>query len=292
MIDLHSHILPALDDGAPDLSVSLAMAEAFVDGGVNIVACTPHILPGLYHNTGPGIRAAVAELQAEIDRSGIPLRLTTGADVHIAPGLASALRSGQALTLADSRYVLIEPPHHVMPARFEETLFDLMVAGFVPILTHPERLSWIKGHYPLMQRLTDHGVWMQITAGSLTGKFGKSALYWAERMLDEGLVQILASDAHDVTRRGPNLAEGAEAALRRVGEAEAWELVVGRPQAILSNAAREDVSRPQPRDGRSSPIGTVGLGLRTGVGDGNKSGSADMSGTYRGIGRRLRRIFQ
>ncbi len=123
MIDLHCHILPGLDDGAADLAVSLRMAEAFVADGVSIVACTPHILPGMYHNEGPAIRDAADLLQTAIDEAGLPLRLTTGADVHVAPNLLEGLRTGRVLSIADTRYVLIEPPHHVMPMRLEDTFF-------------------------------------------------------------------------------------------------------------------------------------------------------------------------
>lgn len=101
MFDLHSHLLPGIDDGAPDLETSLAMARAYVDQGVECVACTPHILPGLYHNTGPQIRQAVKELQTRLDDAAIPLRLTTGADNHIVPGFVAGLKSGHLLTLAD-----------------------------------------------------------------------------------------------------------------------------------------------------------------------------------------------
>ena len=144
MIDLHCHILPGLDDGATDLSVSIAMANAFVADGVTVVACTPHILPGLYHNSGPQIRQATAHLQHALEREGIPLRLVSGADNHIVPGFVAELRSGHLLSLADTRYVLVEPPHHVAPPRLEDLFFNLLVAGYVPILTHPERLTWIK----------------------------------------------------------------------------------------------------------------------------------------------------
>jgi protein-tyrosine phosphatase len=285
MIDLHSHLLPGLDDGAPDLRVALAMAEAFIDDGVEIVACTPHILPGLYHNTGPGIRAAVELLQFQIAEAGLPLKLTTGADVHLAPGLVQGLQSGTILSLADSRYLLLEPPHHVLPARFEESLFELLVAGYVPIITHPERLSWIKGNYQIMGRLVQHGVWMQITAGSLTGHFGRGALYWAERMLDEGLVHILASDAHDPSHRRPNLSAGAEAAAKRLGSDEAFELVQGRPRAIIDDLDPGAVSRPRGNDAGQSG-GTLS---RRGHDNGNQVG---LSGTVRSLGRRLRRIIQ
>ena len=235
MIDLHSHILPGIDDGAADLAVSLAMARAFVADGVTTVACTPHILPGLYHNNGPQIRHAVLELQAAIDREGIALRLVTGADIHITPNFVAGLRDGSLLSLADSRYVLVEPPHHVAPARLDDLFFSLLVAGYVPILTHPERLTWIKSQYATIVRLVQAGVWMQVTAGSLTGAFGRQPLYWAERMLQEGRVHILATDAHDCARRPPELTPGREQAERLVGATEAEHLVMTRPRGIIAN---------------------------------------------------------
>jgi protein-tyrosine phosphatase len=236
MIDLHSHILPGIDDGAADVAVSLAMARMFVADGVTDLACTPHILPGLYLNTGPQIRVAVQNLQAELDQAGIPLRLTTGADVHMVPDLVAGLRSGRLLSLADTRYVLVEPPHHVPPQKFEEFFFNVLVSGYVPILTHPERLTWVSSHYPAIERMARSGVWMQITAGSLTGSFGRSAQNLAERMLKDGCVHILATDAHDTMRRPPALSRGRDLAAKFVGAAEAEHLVVTRPRGILENA--------------------------------------------------------
>ena len=245
MIDLHCHILPGIDDGAAELSVSLEMARAFVADGVSVVACTPHILPGLYHNSGPQIRQATAQLQQIFDREGIPLRLVTGADNHIVPSFVADLRSGHLLSLADSRYVLVEPPHHVAPPRLEDLFFNILVAGYVPILTHPERLSWIKSHYQAIQRLVQAGVWIQLTAGSLAGLFGRNARYWAERMLDEGCVHILATDAHDVNRRPPNLSLGRELASKRVGSDEAEHMVLTRPLGILRNDPPSNLLRPE-----------------------------------------------
>jgi protein-tyrosine phosphatase len=244
MIDLHSHLLPGLDDGAPDLSVSLEMARAFVADGVHIVACTPHILPGMYHNTGPGIRAGVAALQAELDRQDIPLTLVTGSDAHVTPDMIAKLRSGEILSLADTRYLLVEPPHHVAPARLDDFFFSLLAAGYVPILTHPERLSWIATQYSLVETLFERGVWMQITAGSLTGMFGRQPKYWAERMLDEGRVHILATDAHEMKRRVPELSRGRDAAALRVGPDEAEHMVVTRPEGILANALPSSLPAP------------------------------------------------
>jgi protein-tyrosine phosphatase len=244
MIDLHSHILPGLDDGARDMDIAVQMARRWVADGVSVVACTPHILPGLYQNTGPAIRDAVASLQQTLDAESIALRLVTGADNHIVPDFVAGLASGHLLSLADSRYVLVEPPHHVAPARIEDLFFSILVAGYVPVLTHPERLSWLKSRYEMVQRLARNGVWMQLTAGSLTGAFGGNALYWSERMLDEGIVHILASDAHDVERRPPALALGWEAAAKRVGSVEAEHLVLTRPQGILANCQPSELPMP------------------------------------------------
>jgi protein-tyrosine phosphatase len=243
MIDLHSHILPAIDDGSPGLSTSLDMARAWAGEGVTTLACTPHILPGLFNNSGPDIRRRVAALQERLDEVGIPLKLVTGADNHVTPDFVAGLRRGQLLTLADSRYVLVEPPHHTAPPRLGDLLFGIMAAGFTPVLTHPERLTWIEGNYGLIKALAKRGVWMQITAGALTGSFGRRPKYWGERMLCEGLADIIATDAHNMDKRPPDLSQGYACAARLVGNAEAEQMVLGRPRAILEDRAPSNVSR-------------------------------------------------
>ena len=244
MIDLHCHILPGVDDGAPDLATAVNMAKAFAEDGVTIVACTPHILPGLYHNSGPQIRKAVVQLQQAVAESGIPLEFATGADNHVVPDFLAELRAGKLLSLADTRYVLVEPPHHLAPPRLEELFFSLISAQYVPILTHPERLTWISSGYEGLIRMNTLGTWFQVTAGSLSGDFGRNARYWAERLLDEGRVHLLATDAHDLEKRPPNLGRGRELAARRVGDVEARNLVCTRPRGVLQNVPPSDLPKP------------------------------------------------
>ena len=282
MIDLHCHILPGIDDGATDLSVSLDMARIFVEDGVSHVACTPHILPGVYHNSGPQIRQAVQQLQWALEDHGIPLRLVTGADNHVVPDFVGGLRGGHLLSLGDTRYVLVEPPHHVPPPRLEDLFFNIMAAGFVPILTHPERLSWIRLQYDAIERLAHAGVWMQITAGSLAGGFGKNARYWAERMLDEGRVHILATDAHDTRKRPPNLSVGRDLAAARVGASEAEHLVTTRPRGVLGNVAPSGLPAP-------AAVATSFVAEDGAADDGGSDGG--HSDGLRGLSRRLRRLF-
>lgn len=279
MIDLHIHILPGIDDGAADLSVALEMARMQVDQGVEIVACTPHILPGVYHNEGAQIRSAVDALQRVLDDAGLPLTLIPGADNHVIPNFVDELRNGRMLTLGDTRYVLVEPPHNVAPARLDELVFNILLANYVPIITHPERLKWVEEKYDLVQHMADRGVWMQVTSGSLSGRFGRRPKYWAERMISEGIVHILASDAHDIIKRPPDLAAGREAAARLVGAAEAEQMVAGRPRDIVLNrAAAESAPRAVER------FNEAGREDRDSVRTNRRAGGGDLLG-------RLRRFF-
>lgn len=235
MIDLHSHILPGIDDGAKTLEVSLAMARMAVADGIHTMACTPHIYPGMYMNDGPGIDHHRLNLQAKLDQAGIPLALVTGADVHLVPGLSAGLKTGQIPTLHRSRYFLLEPSHTVPPPRFEDTVFSLIVEGYVPVITHPERLTWIENHFATFERLIAQGAWMQVTAGALLGVFGARARYWGERFVGEGLTHILASDAHSAGRRSPEMSGAFRVAERLTDTREATKMVIHRPQAILHN---------------------------------------------------------
>ena len=252
MIDLHCHMLPGIDDGAGDLAVAVAMAQAAVADGIRVTACTPHIYPGLYENDAGGIRRALAALRTELARRGIPLALVQGADVHLVPEVLDGLRRGRIPTLNGTRYLLLEPPHHVAPPRFEDAVFALAAAGYVPVITHPERLSWIENHYEVFVRLARRGVWMQVTAGSVTGRFGRRPRYWAERLLDEGWVHILATDAHGVAKRPPLLAEAREAAALRVGAEEAEALVLQRPKGVIDNVDPAGL-KPVPGAGAALP---------------------------------------
>lgn len=235
MLDLHHHLLPGIDDGANDLAMALEMARMAVDDGIATVACTPHIYPGLYENDRAGIAAAIEKLQAELNQAGIPLHLVEGADVHLDLGLVEGIRGGRIPTLAGSRYLLLEPPHHVAPPNFEGVVFELMAAGLVPVITHPERLSWVEDHYEMFVRLSRRGTWMQVTAGALTGRFGRRVKYWSERFIDEGHCMILATDAHHPQRRPPLLAEAREAVAARLGAEEALHMVQTRPAGIVAD---------------------------------------------------------
>ena len=239
MFDLHSHILPGVDDGSASMEMSLEMARVAVSDGITHMACTPHITPGIYANDTRSIETGVTRLREALAVSDIALNVVVGADIHVSPDLVERLSQKTVPSLNGSRYFLFEPPHHVKPPHFERFARELMNHGFVPVLTHPERLSWIEDHYDAVCALGEAGIVIQLTAGAVTGGFGSRPKYWSERMLDEGRVGLIASDAHDPKRRPPILSRARDAIATRHGDEAACLLTVENGRRILAD---EDVA--------------------------------------------------
>jgi protein-tyrosine phosphatase len=228
-----------MDDGSPDMETSLSMARVAVDDGIVVMACTPHVMPGMFQPTPAAIERAFVTFQQNLREAGIPLDIVMGCEAHNRPDFLKALKAGNLPTINNSRYVLFDPPRMVTPPRLEELLSTILNEGYVPVLTSPERLKWIESHIAVVERLVEYGVWMQVSAASLTGHNGKQSLYWAEKLLDAGMVHILATDAHNLVSRPPILSEAYEAARKIVGPDEAINLVSIRPVNILDNEPAE-----------------------------------------------------
>ncbi len=242
-IDIHCHMLPGVDDGAADDDQACAMARVAVDEGTTTVVVTPHQLGQYAHNSGAMIRRATEQLQGTFDAQGIELRVIPGADVRIDDRLVDLLREGEVLTLgAHDRHVLLELPHELY-FPIEPLVDRLRSAGLVGILSHPERNRGILTRPEVVFPLVRAGCLIQVTAGSLTGHFGRSAQRLAERLIADGLVHFVASDAHAVHGRSPAL----RAAFDRVVEQTDWqtgvELFCRNPARV---AAGESVSADRP----------------------------------------------
>ncbi|MFL3656399.1 MAG: tyrosine-protein phosphatase [Halioglobus sp.] len=249
MIDIHCHMLPGIDDGARDLDTALTMARLAVEDGITTTICTPHIYPGLFENTVEGIQQAVIDFREALQVAKIPLEVTYGADIQITPELLQGLRAGSLPTLHHSRYFLFEPPHHIAPPGMLDLVNNALLAGYVPVITHPERLSYVEEYYDQFLEAASMGAWLQITGGALLGVFGPRVKAVTERFLADGVVHLLASDGHNLKNRTPDLSEARDAAARCVGEEEAQRLVQERPRAIMDNldpslVPPPDVQRP------------------------------------------------
>lgn len=252
MIDLHCHMLPAIDDGPTSLEGSLAMAKMAVADGITTTFCTPHIYPGLYENNAEDIKRRVANLQLILNDKGIALTLNFGADVHLVPEINAGIESGRIPLLGGSRYLLLEPSHHVRPPRFTESVFRLISDGITPIITHPERLSWYGQHTADFLAIARSGAWLQITSGALLGNFGPAAKRFSEQLIGEGWCDVIASDGHTTGRRAPIIAQAKQRAAELVGEAEATAMVETRPKLVLNNLLIDAAGRPPAHQSRAS----------------------------------------
>jgi protein-tyrosine phosphatase len=244
-IDLHCHCLPGIDDGAADMDTALALCRKLADEGVTTVAATPHQL-GRYEgrNGAPAIRVAVAELAARLAAEDIALGLVPGADVRVAEDLPALIAADEVMTLADGRkWMLVEPAEGAF-MDLGPLLDRLRALGIRGIVTHPERYLWNDAAIgKMLQWRRSRGALMQITAGSFLGAFGPRAEMLAWRWLENGLADLVASDAHDTIRRPPLLAAAWKAISARAGEAVAQRVMVSAPARLLAESQSAAAAR-------------------------------------------------
>lgn len=235
MIDLHAHILPGLDDGPSREDESLEMCRQAVQDGIQQIVATPHMLDGSYNITKSDVLSKLDSFTPQLHAAGIPLTLLPGGDVHASPEIAANVEQDEVLTVADGkRYILLELPSQTVPTGIQEVVFQLRIAGIVPILSHPERNLAVQRDPNQLIDLAQSGVLFQITAGSLRGRFGRRARKCAARLLEQNLAHVIASDAHSATSRPPRLAAAREIATRIVGPDRATEMVLTNPQKVVA----------------------------------------------------------
>ena len=248
-IDLHTHILPGVDDGARDLPQAIAMARLAESEGIGTLLATPHHLdwPAGNHTTR---QQAAHDLNSALADAGVAVRILAGVEAYLSPDIASAIREGQALTLAGSHYVLVELPALTYPLYTERVIFDLQIMGLSVILAHPERNDAVCRQPARLIPLVERGVLVQLTAASITGGFGTDIQQTALHLLRNNLAHIIASDAHDETRRPPALRAAVATAGQIIGPARAETMVSATPAAIINNQPVAIAAPAQPEKKR------------------------------------------
>ena len=204
-VDIHCHILPGVDDGAPSLADSLEMAAMASADGIRTIIATPHANHEYPPLPAEEYLQRIANLQVEIDRIQMPLRILPGADVQITETLVARVRARQILTLADTgRYILLELPHDIY-IPIDDLMAELKTIGTRSILSHPERNPGIQANLDLLEPLVERGCLLQVTAGSILGEFGREPQAIALHMLRHRLAHFVATDAHSPRFRKPLL---------------------------------------------------------------------------------------
>jgi len=233
VIDLHSHVLPGLDDGARTIEDSRELASKAASEGITAIAATPHVRHD-YPTTPDRMEAEVAALRRDFSEQGIPVEILHGGELDLQAMRALSQDDLRRFTIAQNgRYLLVEFPYRGWPLDLEQTLFDLALSGFAPILAHPERNAEVQAEPGRLSPFVDRGGLVQITAASLDGRIGRRSRQAAQELIEAGLAHILASDAHLPEIREVGLAAAAEA----LDDELARYLTQAAPSAIVAGEA-------------------------------------------------------
>lgn len=239
MIDLHCHIIPGVDDGAPDLNESLLIAQQLSRAGFETVVATPHVLEGRDYLTCQEILEGTRMVNQAIEEAGLKLKILPGAECYIFPELPRWVKEDKIMTLGNmKKYLLVELPMLEVPLYAEKVFFELQVMGITPILAHPERNKELADTPLRLVEWANKGVHFQLNLRSLDGRYGEKASQCAQLLLENRLIHCIGSDAHRVTRE--NAYQNALSILWDTVEREDYEdITMNLPDQVLAGERLE-----------------------------------------------------
>jgi protein-tyrosine phosphatase len=233
MIDIHHHCLPGVDDGPRTLAESVDLCRMAADEGIETIVATPHVLRGRWQNTSREQLAAILErLRAAV---GDTPHLVLGSEYFFGHDMDEMLRTQSILPLAGGRYILIEFASHTVPPLVRDPLYRIQLDGWIPVIAHPERNVVFQAKPDFLASLIRIGVKTQVTTGSVMGEFGAEAAAAAIDWLKRGWVHVMATDAHNVTKRQPRFRAARAKVADLVGEKIAQALFVDNPKSIVES---------------------------------------------------------
>jgi len=234
LIDFHNHVLPAADDGSKSLEMSLNMLRTAAEQGITDVINTIHYQhPKMadFRITKAELRTKVEDLQSEVDQAGIPIKLHQGTEVFYLPNLVELAKDPVTL-VGQGKYMLVEFQFHQLPEGYREVFFKLVMAGITPIVAHPERCKPIQRDPNILRDLIQAGCVSQLDGGSLTGSLGSGSQQAARQLLQQGLIHLIGSDAHDDQQRNFCLLEVMEKAREIIGDEV--DSIINNSQKLLT----------------------------------------------------------
>ena len=233
MFDIHSHILPHLDDGAKTLEESMEIALYAVENGITNMIATPH-----YDREDPEfnqkVKQGVKELNQALERNRIPLTIHMGTEAFLNPETLMDFEKKKILTLNNSRYVLVEFPLEYQPPQVQELLYQIRLMGYTPIIAHPERYRDVQRDPNVLKGWEEQGNLVQINATSIVGVAGRSAQTTAKHLIRHNMVHLIGSDTHSPRNRRPRLKE----AIRMMEDwikKEDVEKIIGNNRRVFEN---------------------------------------------------------
>lgn len=234
-IDIHSHILPGLDDGARSIEQSLEMLQIAYEEGIDLIIATPHNMPGKGQPSLEVVQSRAEKLQEIAEKEGIPISIVIGTEHYFREEVLEALEDEEGITMNGSGYVLLEFEPMVEKTYFRNTLRDVLGTGHQPIVAHVERYANVMKDKSMLNDLKKMGVLLQVNAASVIGDNGRLAKKDVKWMLKQGLVDFVATDAHSHGRRAPYMQKCARYLYKKYDEQYVNELLYGNAQKYLLN---------------------------------------------------------
>jgi protein-tyrosine phosphatase len=246
LLDVHAHVLHEVDDGPRDLAAAVALLEALAEDGVGTVWATPHVQPGSYDTSPERRDAQLAEVRRAAQEAGLTITIEPGGELDLE--YAGTWTDAELDRFAIGRAVLIEFPwSHSWPVPLEPTCRLLADRGYLPIVAHPERAYAVQREPRLMAGPVGVGAVGQLTAASVSGRFGKTSQQTSFALIEAGHVHLLASDAHNTNSRGPDF-QGAIATLgKRYGEEFVAAFLAAPAEVVAGRRPRLPAPRPRRR---------------------------------------------
>lgn len=246
-VDIHSHIIPAVDDGAKDISAAIEMLKLASINGTTLIVATPHFISGALENNCKLVQEKCTELRRLAGNEGIDITICPGSEVFISPDIPELFDKGIICTLNDTLYILIELPMVGIPLYTDDVLYSLKLKGLIPILAHPERNRDIQKDPSILIRLVSKGILAQANSSSITGVYGRKIHNVVMNLIKMGLIQFVASDAHTCRGRSPKLIEAAKLVQKKFGQEMVERLFFQNGMMVLENGSvpiiiREDVN--------------------------------------------------
>lgn len=235
MIDIHSHILPEVDDGSKSIKESIAMAKQYVENGIYKVIATPHYIEDTNSKTADENRGILENLKDVLRAEGIELEVYLGNEIYILPDILNNLSNGKVSTLNGSRYVLIESAMFDIPINIDNIIYELCLKGYIPIIAHPERNLKVQQNPNILYGLIMSGALTQINLPSLEGRYGKESRETAVVLLNHNMVHFVGTDAHSPRTRSPKIKRGLEILKGIVDRDEFYKLIELNGEAVLDD---------------------------------------------------------
>lgn len=235
LIDIHSHILPGVDDGAQSIKESLKMLNIAQKNAIGTIILTPHNKPARHNVHTSSMEVRMEQLRKSMETFGIEIHLVGGNELYYRNGIVEEIHSGMARTMADSQYVLVEFGPMESYEYLRNGLYEFLSGGYFPILAHIERYQCLFEQFSKIEELIDMGVYLQVNSGSIMGDFGLKTKRFTRKLLKSKMIHFIATDAHNTENRAPNLKPCAEYVIQKYGKEYAEDVFFKNPKHVLEN---------------------------------------------------------